>query len=249
MVNENVMHLLQAPKLEECKKVLCVQPHPDDNEIGMGGIIAKLVGNGCEVHYLTVTDGRLGNMGVDYTPDELAEVRKQEAEAAGQLLGAKKFFWLDYKDGSLKDIPTLAGEIAEIIRREQYDTVFCPDPWLAYEAHQDHIVTGKAVAQAAISSSLLYYPEGTETAPCQLNAVGFYFTASPNTIVNITAYFEKKFEAISFHQTQMNEELLKLYRTYFQLRGTRLTRSEEIGEGLKMVRPIHMHCFPEVVDI
>ncbi|SHG64518.1 PIG-L deacetylase family protein [Ornithinibacillus halophilus] len=246
----DVNALLAKPELKDCQKVLCIQPHPDDNEIGMGGVIAKLAKEGCEIHYLTVTDGRLGDAGSSYTPDQLAEVRKQEAEDAGRLLGAQKFYWLGHKDGSLNDVPSLAGEIAEIIRSEQYDTVFCPDPWLTYEAHYDHVVTGKASAQAAISCSLKSYPEGTKTNPCNLQAVGFYFTGNPNAIVDITDYFDLKFKAIAAHQTQMNEETLALYRTYFTLRGNQLTQNEDkIGEGLKMLRPIHLHCFPEALDI
>lgn len=249
MDNISLDALLAAPPIEECKKVLCIQPHPDDNEVGMGGIIAYLADRDCEIHYLTVTDGRLGDMGTPYTPDELAKVRQKEAEASGRLLGAVKFFRFGYKDGSLRDIPTLAGEIGELIRREQYDTVFCPDPWLPYESHQDHIVTGKACAQAVISCSLRTYPEGTQTKPCQLSAIGFYFTASPNTIVDITQYYDLKFESMALHKTQMNDQLLALYRKYFKVRGNKLSQSNAIAEGLKMLRPIHLHCFTEVVEI
>lgn len=249
MENIDINVLLAAPTIDECKKVLCIQAHPDDNEIGMGGIIAKLAKKGCIIHYLTITDGRLGDLGSPYTPTQLAAVRKQETENAGRLLGAEKFFSFHYHDGSLNNVPSLAGKISEVIREEQYDTIFCPDPWLPYEAHYDHIITGKACAQAAISCALRSYPEGTTTGPCQLNAVGFYFTANPNTIINITEYFELKFEAIALHKTQMNEQLLALYKTYFKLRGTKLTGNDSIGEGLKMLRPLHLHCFPEAQQI
>ena len=249
MKNIDIQALLRPPLLDECKKVLCIQPHPDDNEIGMGGIIRMLAQKGCEIHYLTVTDGRLGNLNTHLSPDELAVMRKNEAEASGNYLGATKFFWFDYNDGTLHDIPRLAGEIGELIRIEQYDSIFSPDPWLMYESHYDHIVTGRACAQAAISCSLQAYPEGTLTPPYSLQAVGFYFTAAPNTVVDITEYFERKFTAMSLHETQMNDELLSLYRTYFTIRGNQLLQDKGIGEGLKMLRPIHLHAFPEAKDI
>jgi len=249
MKDIDVEALLKPPVLDDCKKVLCIQPHPDDNEIGMGGIISMLAQKGCEIHYLTVTDGRLGNMGAPLTPDELAAIRKLEAKESGKYLGATKFFWFEYKDGTLFDIPRLAGEIGELIRKEQYDTIFSPDPWLTYESHYDHIITGKASAQAAISCSLKTYPEGTLTSPCSLQGVGFYFTGTPNTVVDITEYFERKFKAMALHETQMNEELLSLYRTYFTLRGNQLLENTGIGEGLKMLRPIHLHAFPEAKDM
>ena len=249
MNNTDVEALLKPPVLDDCKKVLCIQPHPDDNEIGMGGIVAFLAEKGCEIHYLTVTDGRLGNSGTPHSPDELAATRKVEAEESGRFLGARKFFWFDYKDGTLSDIPKLAGEIGELIRKEQYDTIFSPDPWLRYESHHDHIVVGRASAQAAISCSLKTYPEGTLTPPCVLQGVGFYFTAAPNTIIDITSNFDRKVEAMALHETQINEELLSLYKVYFTMRGNRLSGGKGIGEGLKMLRTIHLHAFPEAMDI
>lgn len=245
----DVQALLRPPLLDTCKKVLCVQPHPDDNEIGMGGVIRMLALKGCEIHYLTVTDGRLGNVGSPHSPDEIAVMRKKEARASGTYLGATKYFWFGYDDGTLSDIPKLAGEIGELIRTEQYDTLFAPDSWLPYESHYDHIVTGRACAQAAISCSLHAYPEGTLTLPCTLQAVGLYFTSHPNTVVDITEHFEAKFAAMAMHETQMNDELLSLYRTYFTLRGNQLLNGKGIGEGLKMLRPIHLHAFPEAKDI
>lgn len=249
MNNIEVETLLKAPSLEECKKALCIQPHPDDNEIGMGGIIYKLAQEGCEIHYLTITDGRLGDMGTNFTPDELAQIRTKEAEKSGRYLGAKKFFWFDYKDGTLSDIPKLAGQIGELIRQEQYDMIFCPDPWLEYEAHNDHYVTGKASSQAAISCNLKLYPEGTKSLPWTLKGVGFYFTYRPNTIIDITSYFDRKFEAMALHETQLNKELIELYRKYFELRGNKLMMGNGIGEGLKLLAPLHLHAFPEANEI
>lgn len=249
MNETDIQELLKPPVLEDCKRVLCIQPHPDDIEVGMGGIVGMLAQRGCEIHYLTVTDGRLGDMGTPYSPDELAAIRRSEAVESGTFLGAAKFFWLDYKDGSLSDIPKLSAEIAELVRKEQYDTIFSPDPWLTYEAHHDHIVTGKASSQAAISCSLKTYPEGTLSSPCSLQGVGYYFTANPNTVVDITEHFDRKFAAMALHKTQLNDELLKLYKTYFKLRGGQLMKGQGIGEGLKLLRPIHLHAFPEAKDI
>lgn len=242
-MNEQIMKLLSPPDLNDCKKVLCVQPHPDDNEIGMGGIIGYLTSQGCRVDYLTITDGALGDLSIVSNPEKLGEIRKNEAEKAGRILGVEKFLWLNYPDGSLHDITKLAGEIGEIIRENQYDIVFVPDPWLMYEAHQDHIITGKAVAQAAINCSLRTYPKNTLTKPYELKGIGFYFTAAPNTIIDITDHFEQKFSAMSQHQSQLTEEMLFLYKTFFTIQGQKLSQSQNICEGVKMLAPIHLHCF------
>ncbi|KWX87458.1 GlcNAc-PI de-N-acetylase, partial [Paenibacillus riograndensis] len=49
--------LMSPPDLTECRRILCIQPHPDDNEVGMGGTISAFSATGGENHYLTVTNG------------------------------------------------------------------------------------------------------------------------------------------------------------------------------------------------
>ena len=188
----DISAFLTPPDIMSAKRVLCIQPHPDDNEIGMGGVVAALAGRGCEVHYLTVTNGDLGDQSGTMEPAELAALRREETVAAGKALGASKFYFFDEPDGSLQDIPALAGKIATLVRTIRPVVLFCPDPWAMYEAHQDHVVTGRATAQAFISSALVRYPRGTATAPWQCAAIGFYFTQAPNTVVDITDTFEAK---------------------------------------------------------
>ncbi len=247
MTQEQIQGLFSPPDIMQGKKALCVQPHPDDNEVGMGGIVATLTKAGCQVDYLTITDGALGALSPALVGEALVQVRKLEIEVAGEILGVTAYHNLGLEDGSLNDIPKLAGQIGEIMRQGQYDMVFCPDPWLSYEAHWDHVVTGRAVAQAFISSSLIEYPKGTKTSPCAPFAIGFYFTNKPNTVIDITESFDKKFEAMAAHKSQMPEQLLELYRTYFTMRGTKLAEGKEflLGEGVRVMSPLHMHCFAE----
>ncbi|MFI3169405.1 MAG: PIG-L deacetylase family protein [Faecalibacterium sp.] len=242
-----VMSLFAPPEIMSAKKVLCVQPHADDNEIGMGGIVAVLTAKGIQVDYLTVTDGSLGAYVPALSGDTLIAVRQSEVEKAGAILGVNAYHYLNKADGTLTDIPALAGEIAEIMRAGQYDFVCCPDPWLMYEAHQDHIVTGKAVAQAFISVNLLEYPKGSTTAAYTPTGLGFYFTSKPNTVIDISNTFERKFAAMEQHQSQLNEQLLGLYRVYFNMKGIQLANDKDfpLGEGLKLMNGLHLHCFAE----
>ena len=178
MDNNAILSLFAPPKIEGVKKILCVQPHPDDNEIGMGGIISLLTKKGVQVDYLTVTDGSLGDTGIPYGEESLAEVRRRETEMAGKALGVTTFHYFSIPDGTLSDVGELSRRIAELLRRERYDAVAAPDPWNSYEAHNDHVVTGKAVAQASISCNLKKYPENTDTESLNLSAVLFYFTSN-----------------------------------------------------------------------
>ncbi len=226
----DVAALLSPPDILKASCVLCVQPHPDDNEIGMGGTVAKLAAAGCRVHYLTVTNGDKGNKDPAATPAETAAQRHAETIAAGRHLGVSEFHFLEEGDGTLNDVPALTQKIGRVVAEVKPDVVFCPDPWLPYECHWDHIVTGRAAAAAAMHGA---------------GAVAFYFTAAPNTVADITDTFEKKFEAIALHDSQMTPELLAMYRVYFGMKGQELAagRGFALGEGFKALAPLHCHCF------
>jgi LmbE family N-acetylglucosaminyl deacetylase len=243
---EEMAAMLRPPEISGCKRALCVQPHPDDNEVGMGGIIALLAGKGCEVHYLTVTDGSQGSLDPALTPERIAPMRREEAIAAGMHLGVRRenFHFLDHEDGSLSDVVALSWEIVKVIRQVRPEAVFAPDPNLAYEGHWDHIVTGRAAANAFQASGRLFLDTGGE-APWNASAIGYYFTAQPNTVLDVTPFFERKFEALALHRSQINAEILGMYRAYFQLKATELAagRGFALGEGLKVLSLLQNHCF------
>ena len=247
----DVAALLAPPDILKSKCALCIQPHPDDNEIGMGGTVAVLAQAGCAVHYLTVTNGDRGNKDRTASPEETARVRHAEAIAAGTHLGAKDFHFLEHSDGTLSDVWALSVQIARIIRQVRPDVIFAPDPWLAYESHLDHVVTGRAAAYAFLISGrpVLAGCEGTQ--PHAVPAIGYYFTAQPNTVVDISDVFEKKFEAIALHDSQMDAQTLAMYRVYFGMKGQELAAGKDfaLGEGLKVLSPLHAHCFVDAARI
>ncbi len=247
----DVKAMLAPPKIMDAKRVLCIQPHPDDNEVGMGGTIAALAEAGCEVHYLTVTNGDLGNKDRTATKEQTAAERRRETEAAGHHLGVKWFHYLSHGDSTLSDVVGLSVEIAHVIRKARPEVIFCPDPYLHYEGHYDHVVTGRAAANAFHLSGDAHFPVEDGMIPWSARAIGFYFTARPNTVIDIGACFEKKFEAIALHLSQMDEQTLAMYRVYFHMKGAELAKDRgfQLGEGLKVLSPLHMHCFVDAENM
>ena len=57
---------------------MVVFAHPDDAEIGSGGVIATWVAAGCDVTYVLCTNGEAGTADRDLTPDALARKRERE---------------------------------------------------------------------------------------------------------------------------------------------------------------------------
>jgi LmbE family N-acetylglucosaminyl deacetylase len=88
---------------------LVVAPHPDDETLGCGGLIADLTGAGISVRILVVSDGR-----ASHPVSGMAAVREAEAAQAATILGCDDLVWAGLPDGGLS---VLHDEITRWIRR------------------------------------------------------------------------------------------------------------------------------------
>ena len=70
---DEILKAIAYHTLDDIKSALFIQPHPDDNEIGAGGTMIKLVQKGIPVYGLTVTEGRGGSY--VYSPEELSKIQ------------------------------------------------------------------------------------------------------------------------------------------------------------------------------
>src|SRR5437879_9838563 len=74
------------PKLEIVTeipdKAMVIFAHPDDAEIGSGGVVAKWAAAGCEVTYVLCTNGAAGTADRALAPAALAKKRADEQRAA-----------------------------------------------------------------------------------------------------------------------------------------------------------------------
>ena len=76
---------------------MVVFAHPDDAEYGAGGTIKKLTAGGHRVFYTCLTKGNVGSYDRSMTPERLAETRREELEAAAEVLGVEKVFFLSFR--------------------------------------------------------------------------------------------------------------------------------------------------------
>lgn len=138
------------------KNILIIAPHPDDETLGCGGIIAIKSRAGYEINIIVLSDGsRLfeGTFGKNTQPSPkgISDLRKRETERTVKLLGGDpgKIRYLDYKDGSLEEkTDEIAKLIREAIHELKPEQVYAPDN---YEHHPDHnaanVITRKALEE------------------------------------------------------------------------------------------------------
>ncbi|MCL2105759.1 MAG: PIG-L family deacetylase [Oscillospiraceae bacterium] len=234
--------LMEPPKLESVKRALFIQPHPDDNQIGAGGTIAMLVDRGVEVWELTVLDDRFTSL--TYSGEGLSP-RQREALAAQACLGMKNAGFLGFGDRTKAPMREIADAITPVIRGIRPDAVFTVDPNLENECHEDHVKVARAVQTAVMDAQFAFLPEYADGKPREdiwrVGTLGFYYTDKPNTVVDISDYEEKKFEAMRCHASQMSPGL----QTGIRLLSQQLAMGTAYGcaEALRMISALQMHCF------
>jgi LmbE family N-acetylglucosaminyl deacetylase len=143
--------------MEDDLRLLAVFAHPDDETLGVGGLLAKYAAEGARVQLVTATRGQLGWPWEDrpYPGAEvLGRLREAELMAAAHELGIQEVHLLDYLDGSLHlaDQVQAARQVAARIRAFRPQVVVTFDPHGVY-GHPDHIaicqITSAAVVMAA----------------------------------------------------------------------------------------------------
>lgn len=248
MVSMEMKDLVKNIDLTQIKSALCVQPHPDDNEIGMGGTIKVLSQLGVKITYCTVSKGKGGSN--DLSSKTLVEIRQKELKEAGESLGATQFFQLDLADSHYPDEKEITTQIVQVIREVKPDVVFTVDPYLLYEAHPTHRKTGMAVLEACLFSSMKHFPEpDAEIIPQthQVKAIGFYASAHPNTYIDITHTFEDKINAIFKHKTQFDEQSGQMIKMYLDLQSKNngKVKGFDRAEAFKLLPMIMTHMMVE----
>ena len=136
------------------KKVLVLAPHTDDGELGCGGTVARLLEEGCEVHF-AVFSTCAESVPAGFPADEL----KMEFLSAMESYGipAEQLILFDFQ---VRHFPAHRQEILEELvrlnRRIVPDLVLAPS---LHDVHQDHHTIAEEAIRAFKRTSILGYEE------------------------------------------------------------------------------------------
>jgi LmbE family N-acetylglucosaminyl deacetylase len=241
--------ILPTPDIFEAKRVLCIQPHYDDNDIAAAGTLALLQRKGVELLYLTATDDLMGIVDHSLSGEEAAQALKRDQFAAGQIVGVKEQFWLGYPDAGEYNYFDLRRDFLKYIRMFKPDFVFAPDAWLTYEGHRDHIQTRLAAAEAVILAGLTKIASNDPAVdaayePHSIQGIALYYTREPNTIVDITSTWEDKVAAVRCYQVQFNAAGMEQLVFTLDMKSQQVAKGQSFarGEPLKVLHPSALHC-------
>jgi bacillithiol biosynthesis deacetylase BshB1 len=228
--------------------LLALGPHPDDIEIGVGGIVAKHVSLGHRVGLCDLTAGEMGSNG---TVDE----RLAEAEAARVVLGAAWRVNLKLPDRAIGSSLEHMRVVAGVIRCARPTVVAIPY-WS--DRHPDHVAASHLLTEGVFSAGLRrYQAEGEAWKP---QSVCYYFindSATPSFVIDVSDQYETKRRALACHVTQFQPtqpDAVATRLTTVRFRQLIESRDSQFGagagvafaEGLVVKQPIvRPHLFSE----
>jgi LmbE family N-acetylglucosaminyl deacetylase/CheY-like chemotaxis protein len=159
--------------------VLAIGAHPDDVEIGCGGLLVRHAGVGHDVHILTLSPGSAGG-----DPD----LRTAEAERAAELLSAE-LHMLDLDDTAIADTALTVRAIGDVIEAIRPTTIYTHS---ARDVHQDHRAAHNASLVAARRVPRVYAYQTPSTTP----------EFHPSRFISIDGELERKLAAIEVFESQ-----------------------------------------------
>lgn len=173
------------PALLRGERLLVLAPHPDDEVIGCGGLVAQHLRENRRVRVVVATDGAEAGSGA---------VREEESRRALSRLGTVEIEFLRFRDRALDDsaAPLIRAELLSF----RPDLVLVPSP---IEIHPDHLALSQLFCELVQQDESLF-------ATLALTQVAFYEVGQPlrpNAIVDISDVAEEKYNAIAEHKSQL----------------------------------------------
>src|SRR5271170_1953399 len=203
---------------------MCITAHPDDECGAFGGALLMAHAAGSETTVICLTEGQAAsNRGRAASGTELADLRRSEFAAAGEVLGVSRGEVLHFPDGKLHhhDPTELIAVLVERIRQWRPQVVLTFGGEGGVNLHRDHTVASLAATAA------FHWAGRSTTFPEQLDRgmhvywpQKLYYVATPfllfraeeertNTCftpyslnLELGAYAEKKLAAFEKHKTQ-----------------------------------------------
>jgi LmbE family N-acetylglucosaminyl deacetylase len=198
-----------GPKPSEGKKlrVVVFGAHPDDPESGCGGLIALLTRGGHEVVVGYATCFR-GDRKVGTEPEAL--VRRREATAACQILGAAKPHFFDYAHEKLAADTATVEAVSAWLKEVGPDVVVTHWP---LDTHPNHHVTSSLAWQCYLRQhhwGLYFFEVMTGQ-----QSLGF----RPDLYLDIESVRDLKRRALDCHESQKPDAIWEVHDAMHRRRG------------------------------
>lgn len=192
--------------------ILAFGAHPDDVELGCGGVLALEASKNKKTGIIDLTRGELGTRGT------VAKREKESAHAA-EILGVSVRENLNFEDGFFQNDKKNQLQVINIIRKYQPEIVITT---ATNDRHPDHGRACSLVTDSCFLSGLQKIEPDIQK-PWRPKAIYHYIQfrieTKPDFIVDISDFFEIKMKAIHAHKSQFYNPASKEPKTMISDKG------------------------------
>ncbi len=185
--------------------VLVIAAHPDDEVLGIGGTIVRLVQEGHRVYVAILGEGITSRYERREQADKtLVKELKEKTQQVGTFLGVKQVFTFDFPDNRFDTVPMLdiVKRIEILIERIQ--------PQIVYTHHgADLNIDHRQVFCATLTATrplpgcpvkMIYAYEVPSSTEWSLGKISPPF--QPNVFMNIQSTLENKIQAMALYESE-----------------------------------------------
>ena len=187
------------------KKILVIAAHPDDETLGCGGTIAKLVKNNHIADVVFLSSGVGARKKKINSKNHEVKLRKSQAKSACSLLGFNKIKFYDLPDNSFETIPRL--RINKIIEKEINES----NPEIIFtHFNNDLNLDHRIVAESAVIATRFYKKKHSIFSFEVLSSTDLNLSAKnnkfqPNYYVDIGTTINLKIEALKKYKHEIRK--------------------------------------------
>lgn len=177
--------------------MVVLAPHPDDEILGCGGMLAFHAERGDAPLVVFLSDGAVGDP--DAGIADLPNVRRAEAAAALGELGVARVEHLGFPDGALEASRELRRRVESVLERERAELVYAPS---LLECHADHLAAAEAASLAAAARPTT-----------RVHLYGVNTAVPANELYDVSRYRARKDAALARYRSQLGAiDLLRVSR-------------------------------------
>ncbi len=185
-------------------KILIIAAHPDDEVLGCGGTVSRLVREGYEAYSLILGEGvtsRDEKRDRDKKIVEIEELKKQVNEA-NRIIGVKDVYLHDFPDNRFDNVPLLdIVKVIEKVKNElQPDIVFTH---YENDLNIDHQITYKAVLTATRPMKEECVKELYSFEILSSTEWNYPISFSPDVFFDVNSTLEYKLKALEMYKYEL----------------------------------------------
>jgi len=186
------------------KHILIVAAHPDDEVLGCGGTVSRLVREGYEAHTLVLGEGLTSRDEKRDRTKKNSELKKLKNQIlnSNKLLGVKDIFIYDFPDNRFDTIPLLdiIKIIEKIIRNVEPDVIFTH---YKKDLNIDHRITHQAVLTASRPLSGVPVREIYSFEILSSTEYNYPMSFSPNVFFDISDDLDNKIDSMKIYTSEI----------------------------------------------